>query len=395
MIKYLDVYYTTKSYNGGWKEHSLYVPRFIYNDKRTFEVFGLLQAEMGKTNNGCISFANHEFKIINYILNWFEKELELNKNEWKWSIKLNIQEPTELNYKNEIEQKVTNHWTTKTKIKLEHSYPKKVTYIKNTSNTKVKFYDKGTLVLEYKNNLYSQIIKNIIRKITYEKIQDFDNLLVQSYIRGIIAGDGCVEHNKDSGHSRVFITSCNEDEREIYSKCLSKLNINSNLYDGHKEVVISRRENNVQLLKQRLMTLSPEKYAKFLSMIKQYPHISEETGYFKQKGINSWNRIPKEKINQVIELYNSGMTSTKEISMSLNLHILKVQRVFRENNLGKRIYRYPESMRKEIVLHKKLNPHLNSDQIANKFNVHKSAVIRAIRKYGKEEILNEEIQGKN
>ena len=370
LIKYLDVYYTTKSYNGGWKEHSLYVPRFIYNDKRTFEVFGLLQAEMGKTNNGCISFANHEFKIINYILNWFEKELELNKNEWKWSIKLNIQEPTELNYKNEIEQKVTNHWTTKTKIKLEHSYPKKVTYIKNTSNTKVKFYDKGTLVLEYKNNLYSQIIKNIIRKITYEKIQDFDNLLVQSYIRGIIAGDGCVEHNKDSGHSRVFITSCNEDEREIYSKCLSKLNINSNLYDGHKEVVISRRENNVQLLKQRLMTLSPEKYAKFLSMIKQYPHISEETGYFKQKGINSWNRIPKEKINQVIELYNSGMTSTKEISMSLNLHILKVQRVFRENNLGKRIYRYPESMRKEIVLHKKLNPHLNSDQIANKFNVH-------------------------
>mgnify|MGYP001589606856 FL=1 len=114
--KYLDVYYTTKHSNGGWKEHSIYIPRQITGSARTFEVLGLLQAEMGKTNNGCLSFANHEPKIINYILNWFEKELELNKNEWKWSIKLNINEPIDLSYKKQIEEKVISHWISKTKI---------------------------------------------------------------------------------------------------------------------------------------------------------------------------------------------------------------------------------------------------------------------------------------
>src|SRR3989338_10139119 len=79
--KYLSLSYITNLSNQtgqvGVKEYSLTIPRFLFKNIRTFEVIGLLQAEMGKTNNGNLSFANHEYKLINYVLYWFKKELEL------------------------------------------------------------------------------------------------------------------------------------------------------------------------------------------------------------------------------------------------------------------------------------------------------------------------------
>src|SRR3990167_9877259 len=109
--KYINLSYITEGYNNSTKEYSLTIPRKIEKTIRTFEVLGLLQAEMGKTQNGNLSFANNEPKIINYVLNWFKKELELDESIWRWSIKLNINDPENQNYKKEIENKVINYWT--------------------------------------------------------------------------------------------------------------------------------------------------------------------------------------------------------------------------------------------------------------------------------------------
>jgi len=382
--KYLSLSYITDLSNQtgqvGTKEYSLTIPRFISKIIRTFEVLGLLQAEMGKTNNGNLSFANHEYKIINYVLDWFEKELEVDKTIWRWSIKLNIQDPSDLIYKEEIEDKVIKHWLRNTNITLEQAYPKRVTYIRNTNNKNLSLHDYGTLVLEYRNNLFSQIIKNFIRKITYEKVTNFNITLIQAYIRAIIAGEGCVEMSKQDKKFRVHLSASIEEEKEIFYQCLKKLGIESIKYKGDK-LVISKRKNNVQLLKQRLMTLSPAKYAKFLNMMQQYPNIKEETNYFKEKGQNVWNKIPQEKIDKIIELYNSGITSTKEIAEKLNLHILKVQRVFQQKNLGFRRTLIQESKRLEIAKFVKNNPQQNYEQVANLFNVSSSAVSRAFTKY--------------
>ncbi|MBS3149472.1 hypothetical protein J4455_02140 [Candidatus Woesearchaeota archaeon] len=382
--KYLSLSYITNLSNQtgqvGVKEYSLTIPRFLFKNIRTFEVIGLLQAEMGKTNNGNLSFANHEYKLINYVLYWFKKELEFDVKNWKWSIKLNMQEPTDLNYKPKIENKVIKHWTERTKITLEQSYPKKVTYISNTKNIKLKDHDYGTLVLEHKNNLFSQIIKNFVKIITYREIVNYEAQLIQGYMKAIIAGEGCIEISKQDKKFRVHISASKEEEKEIFYQCLRKLGVESIKYKGDK-LVISKRKNNVQLLKQRLMTLSPAKYAKFLNMMQQYPNIKEETGYFKEKGKNVWNKIPQEIIDKIIELYNSGITNTKEIAERLGLHILKVQRVLQINNLGKRITTIPESKRMEIAKYVKDHPELNHEQIAKQFNVSKSAVSRANLKY--------------
>ena len=130
------------------------------------------------------------------------------------------------------------------------------------------------------------------------------------------------------------------------------------------------------------MTLSHEKYNKFLHMMQLYPNIKQESNYFLGNHRNQWNKTPKEKITQVIELYNSGIISTKEISEKLNLHRLKVQRIFQENNLGKRILKTSEEKRKEIAEFVSKNQHLNCNQIGEIFKISSSAVSRACKKYG-------------
>jgi len=385
---YLSVSYISNHYNGSWKEHSLNFPRYLSEKIRTFEVLGLLQAEMGKTQNGTFSFANHEYRIINYIIEWFEKELELEPNTWRWSIKLNINEPENIEYKKQIEEKVITHWIKKSRVVLDTAYPKKVTYIKNTINKALKFYDYGTLVLEYRNNLFSQIIKTLVKKVTYEKILSYNHILIQSYMRGIIAGESTIEMNKKYKNYRVHITANVESERDIYYNCLSKLGIHLILYNNYKETIISKRENLVKLLKQRLMTLSPAKYAKFLYMMQQYPGIQEETGYFKDKGINVWNKIPQEKINEIIQFFNSGLTRIEDIANRLEISKIKVNRVLKENNLGKRVIKTSEEKRTEIAKFIKENANMTLQQIADHFNVHRNVVQRAKNKYHNVELIS-------
>ena len=58
--EFIHLSYVVNQYNGSWKEHAFTLSRFIPKSNETFEVLGLLQAEMGKTQNGCLVFANSE-----------------------------------------------------------------------------------------------------------------------------------------------------------------------------------------------------------------------------------------------------------------------------------------------------------------------------------------------
>ena len=77
----------------GFQEYSYTLPRYIPQTEETFEVLGLLQAEMGKTPNGNLSFPNHEYCIINQVMQWFTDVFNLPYDTWRLSIKLNINKP--------------------------------------------------------------------------------------------------------------------------------------------------------------------------------------------------------------------------------------------------------------------------------------------------------------
>ena len=111
--EFIHLSYIVSLYNDSWREHSFVFPRAISKSKETFEVLGLLQAEGSKTQRGCFTFCNHEYAIVNKVIRWFEKELKFNKENWRWYIKVNINEPEELDYKKEIESKLIDYWTKK------------------------------------------------------------------------------------------------------------------------------------------------------------------------------------------------------------------------------------------------------------------------------------------
>jgi len=376
---YIMLSYNLRTGQGAKREYSLTIPRYVGRSKETFEALGLLQAEMGKTDNGCIVFCNHEFRLINKVMKWFDKELEMDFSKWKWYIKVNINEPNEENYKKEVEDKVVNYWLNKTRIYPNKKYPKTVSYIKNTSNQKLKHYDYGTLIIEYKSNLLSQIIKRYVKIISF-KIPNLGKDEIKWFMNGVIAGESNVEIHKPDKRYRVYISSTKKKELELYQKCLANLGIYSKQYQNDK-IIISKRENNIKLLKQRLMCLSPEKYNKFLYMIKLYPNISQATGYFTENK-KPWNKIPQEKINKILELhYQNPEWPCWKVAEEVGVSTITVARVRKEHNLGKRLNKTSKEMIKRIIDLRNRNPSAYAYEIANQLGLHKARVERVLRKY--------------
>ena len=319
--------YVVNGPNKSKREYTTPIPKQIKKDKDTFQVLGLLQAEMGKTNNGCICFSNCEPRLIKKVMRWFEREKIINQNNWRWYTKVNINEPTDENYKKEIETKIVNYWLNQTNINPNTNHPKSVTYIKNTKNKILKQYDNGTLIIEHKSNLLSQIIKNFLKNITYNYILNGSIIETLNFMKGIIAGEGAIQNHKPSKSYGVHISATQEREREIYKECLNKLGIELKIYNNYKETLISKRENLIKLLQLQLMTLSPSKYSKFLEMMKQYPGI-EETGYFTGNK-EPRNKIPEEVERAIIYDYEEGITNQKELANKWNISHIKVNRIIK------------------------------------------------------------------
>ena len=264
-------------------------------------------------------------------------------------------------------------------LSLENSYPKRVSYIKNTRNRKLKFYDYGTLIIERRKNLLSQIIKNFVRKIT-QSILNFEDDEIRNFMRGILAGESCVEIDNILKKFRVHISVNDGNEKMIYHNCLKKLCIDSIIYK-HDKLVISKKQNNLQLLKQKLMTLSPKKYNKFLRMMKLYQDF-EGIQDWRKNLQKPWNKIPQEKIDKIIKLHNQNPNLPAwKIGEQVGVSGIKVNRVLKENNLGKILVKTSESKRKKIAQFAKENLKLTHEQIAKIFNVHESVVRRACEKY--------------
>jgi hypothetical protein len=269
------IYYLTEVHNKvgiypAAKKYSDKIKKSVSRRSLTFEVLGLLQGEMSKTYNKTIIFANCEPNINREVMDWFSNELGITHDDWHWYIKVNINKPDDFAYQKQIEDKVISYWLKETKINLERRYPTTVSYIKHTVNKILRENDYGTLIIEYKSNIVSEIFKNFVKKITYEHLVNCKHEEIKSFMRGIIAAESTVEIHHPSMKYRVFITAFQKDERDIYQKCLQKLNIESKQYENYQHLVISKRKNNFKLLELDLMSLNPTKFRKFKELIGCY-----------------------------------------------------------------------------------------------------------------------------
>ena len=329
-------YYTEQSgFKGSVTQHeyAYYLPRYISWSKETFEVLGLLQAEMGKTQNGNLTFCNHEYQIIKRVMVWFQKELMLFNHNWKWYIKVNINEPNELIYKKTIETKLVNYWISKTKIDPKMMYPHPLSYVKHNDQKILKNSNYGTLILDFKNNIFSQIIKNYVNQLSHSILTCGEDE-IKYFMKGIIAGESNVEIEKPTKHFRIFISAKEFEERELYQNCLKRLRISSINYLHFHGLVVSSKENLLQLLDQKLMSGSKQKYEKFLQIKTFY----ENDGFlqqWKQKVQGKpHNKTPQSKIDEILSLHSQhpGWSAWK-IAEIVGTSSIKVQRVRKEHGI--------------------------------------------------------------
>ncbi len=256
------------------REYSIRLPKYISKSSRTFEVLGLLQGEMSKTHNKTIIFCNSEPSLNREVMDWFNDELGITYDQWHWYIKVNINQPENCDYRKEVENKVIEHWMRETRIIHDMRYPTTVSYIKNTNHKVLDDDDFGSLIFEYKSNAMSEIVKNLVRKFTYEKILGCNEKEIIGFMRGILAAESCVEIHLPTMKYRIHISAINPLEKEIFHKCLEKIGVGSKVY-GRDKVIVSKRHNNFRLLSLDLMSLNPTKHRKFLELISCY-HPGEE-----------------------------------------------------------------------------------------------------------------------
>ncbi|MFH0875889.1 MAG: LAGLIDADG family homing endonuclease [archaeon] len=251
------------------RKYSANIQKYISRSNRTFEVLGLLQGEMSKTYNKTIIFCNCEPNLNREVMDWYNDELNIKHGDWHWYIKVNVNKPADENYKKFVEDKVINYWLKETKVAFDMRYPTTVSYIKNTLHTELKERDYGSLIIEFKSSIISEVFKNFVKKITYEHIlkSSFDE--IKAYMRGIIAAESCVEINKPIMKYRVHISASNPDEKLIFHKCLERLGVESKIY-GRDKLIVSKRHNNFKLLDLNLMSLNPTKFKKFAELISCY-----------------------------------------------------------------------------------------------------------------------------
>jgi hypothetical protein len=156
-----------------------------------------------------------------------------------------------------------------TSCREEQAHPKTVTYLSNVSHTTLRDGYFGTLIIEMKANALSQIVKGMVST-TFENMMKETQTNIRHFLIGVIAGESNVEFNILQGKYRVMICAIHASERQKYQDLLFHLGIESKQYDGFMSVVISRRENMLELARQGLMTGSPEKYKQFVRAMACY-----------------------------------------------------------------------------------------------------------------------------
>ncbi len=265
----------------GKRKHTITIPSEIPWDEDTLEVLGLLQGEMSKTVRNNLTFANSDLSIMKKVIVWFERSNLVQANEWNWYIKYNHPPLNGAAYY-ALEDDSAPVWIWYCNLNPEMSYPKRLSFIKNAPQKKPNTL--GTLLIEKQAKIFDQVINKLLQDVL-QSMPSREPKEIAAYLRGIIAAEGCVNYDTH-GHKRVFVTATKDEKRELFRTCFHRLGIPTKDCKPIKDIIISQRENILKLDELGLMTLHPEKHARFKEMIASYTETWHE-----QRGLNNDERV--------------------------------------------------------------------------------------------------------
>jgi len=176
-----------------------------------------------------LNLTNHEYRIHNFVLDTFEKELEINRIVWKLRI---------LHHNSENEnlmEKVKKYWLLQLGFTQEQLYPK-------ISHEKLKTNRLGIARIQIDKLIYADVIKEAIK---YVVSRIANNTLTEGEVCAVLDGILNAEGNvlRDSEGIHRITVSFNKDEKKLFRSILQNLSIYAKIGKRDDRFLISRWQN--------------------------------------------------------------------------------------------------------------------------------------------------------
>ena len=268
---FLQIQYAVPISNGiakniGKRTISRRLPRLIPRTIESFQIMGFLQGEMSKTHRGPVTICNSEISLIRRTLKWFSNNWGVANKDWHWYIKLNIPEIQDKECVSQLSSELIEYWLS-SGVAYESRFPTTVSFIHNTSN--IIPSNQGTLILERRGPVFVQTLQEFISN-SFSLALSASQEEIVGFLQGLIAAESCINFRLASGHRRVFVCSCDDNERELIVDLLAKIGIQAKNYPSVRATIVSGKKNLLRMHELDLVSLHPDKHARFLEMVSSY-----------------------------------------------------------------------------------------------------------------------------
>jgi len=259
LIKNNWVYFVVpKNYIGVWYKYGrgrinfVIIPEKIQLVKEFWETFGILFGEMLRKGRR-ISIANTSPKVINCILNYFDKSGLIKLDSWRITININGRDI----YDNKLtyERRVKDYWSSV----LLNKEIKAVRWCDYSSTLNPNL---GQINLDCNNRSLTKIIFYLIKYVRKNVLKDKQDSI--DFLRGLIAAEGSADKDHSGRLRSVRIASKLKEEREFYHSLLKKVGIKAQLYSTNHFVESSGFSNFILFLKYGLLELNEKRNDSFI-----------------------------------------------------------------------------------------------------------------------------------
>jgi len=204
----LKIWYN-HNFGGSFQPRPFIIPVKLKLDRKTCSAFGLIQAEgVKKSYYSEVQFANTEFEIVKFVLDYFEEYFYIPRNIWRCVVSCK---------RTNDYDRIISYWSKNCNIPAEKVklVPRPVERFKSA--------EYGCATLRLANSAFYSIILAILN---FCKNELSEKTLLAYYLSGLLAGDGTVKLNKYGSIDSIGLAyDYNTDELAVYSSLLDELNI--------------------------------------------------------------------------------------------------------------------------------------------------------------------------
>jgi len=241
------------------------LPKEIDLTDEFWEVFGILQGEMTQKGRD-VSISNTEPLIINLILDFFDKNEIISKNDWNITVSINSKN-IPYNQREELSEKIREYWSTKLTIP-----PEKISNIywyDQFNSTLEENY--GEINLRFENICLRKVIDLLLEFAKKEALKDEKYAI--PFLRGLFAAEGNVTSDKSERLLELTLSAKKLEDRKLYKEICEVAGLEATYEIKHHHVLIFGIVNFLKCLKNDIFRLHEKRREKFITNLKNLTTI--------------------------------------------------------------------------------------------------------------------------